>query len=211
MKRRQFLQVAAASGILGVSLVRPTLGQGDVDASGGIDRYAVIGFDVLGTADRYNNPSKRRGFSLLLRSVRPPNLQSYDTSVFVQRFNGSTWVDVPSRVQAYRSGIDGESVVDYSIINAESATVSFFIPHEVLDLSAGEVQLRFRARIFTPRINGKYAVDPAYDREFAEFQATVHTAPVRNITRGIHYGGINLPVQVWDTLDDHAVNFEEAL
>lgn len=207
MRRRAFCAsvVGAASAVV--------LDRGEARAiAPAISKHAVIGYDILGTATRLPNARKTRGFSVIVEATAPNGVRPFDVSLFVQHLTASGWANVKpasdAEGNAYRSGLD-QTAVDYAIVDAEKAAVSLFIPHEILSLPAGEVQLRFLLRLFAfnPQ-TGKYVVQPAFDKTFAQFAAKVSLEPRLRVVRRVGYGGINLPVLVYDLDNDRAVNLE---
>jgi hypothetical protein len=138
-------------------------------------RYASICLDATRHA-KFDAKNAVPGFSVTLKTHRPPDCKSYGVGLYVEYCNkDDEWKPVfPRKSQEgdyYKSTKWG--AMDFIILRDETVTVDFFIPHAILDLEDDtSAILGFKCRFF--KLDGEKAVHlPTFDRDIRPFEVRV--------------------------------------
>lgn len=166
------------------------------DYAPGVHRYAVFGFDVLGTP-RWNSRTKVSGFSVTVETGAPKGVNSYDVCLYVQFKRGKEdWRYVPAAPTTYgavykakESGVVAERIR----VEGDHATVQFFIPHRVLHLAKGVVDLQFVVQFLKDN-------EPVKDltKTIIPIRATVTEVNGPLVVRAFYAKPAPPPVKIWD-------------
>jgi hypothetical protein len=175
----------------------------------GVGRYAGFSLSAYGTP-RWSANESVLGMHVFLDTYAPKEVDSYYVSVFVQKKNNGEWNDVAvmrgPRGEPYQSGLWG-TARDWAHVKGTSGRVNWFIPHQVLSLPSGHVELRFQARFF--KSNNEHLQD--LDAVVAECPVIVSTRQGRRtIEYGVGGGIVEMPVEIFDVRKSKFIQVEEA-